>query len=100
MLEPTQVFEIFMAAGGGSVITLMANKIVSLKKEKQELQKGSQEIIVAQQTYLETINDQLNETIKQLQDVACYTPNCKTRTNGIGEVLLPNGTPTKRTIKK
>ena len=82
-MELAEIINLVSLAGGSSVITLLANKLVMLKKEKQELEDGATEIAKKQHTYLADINDKLNETIKKLQDVACYSHGCNDRINGL-----------------
>jgi len=94
-MELAEIINLISLAGGSSIITILATKITSLKKEKQELASGAQDIANKQNDFLQDINEKLNETITKLQEVACYTPNCNTRTNGIGRMQI--GTTAKGT---
>ena len=85
-MELAEIINLVSLAGGSSVITLLANKIVSLKKEKQELANGAQDIATKQNDFLSDINEKLNNTIERLQEVACYVPKCSTRINGIDKL--------------
>ncbi|MDR3327090.1 MAG: hypothetical protein LBT04_03010 [Prevotellaceae bacterium] len=72
-------YEIILYLGGGGLIgtfsTKVIDKFILTKKEATD-------IVSSQVLFLNEINQKLNDTIKQLQDVACYSVNCDDRING------------------
>lgn len=69
--EITAVLGTLLGSGGTALISKWQNK-------------KSDNITLAQQqsTLLKTVNNDLNEVVKQLQAIACYRDNCNKRING------------------
>jgi hypothetical protein len=67
----TGVIDILMYGTGGSVITMILQKLLEFLKPKSERQINKFDVV-----------DRLEKVVQQLQDVACYRDKCKERMNG------------------
>jgi len=69
--QNTGVIDILMYGTGGSVITMITQKLLEFLKPKSERQINKFDVV-----------DRLEKVVQQLQDVACYRDKCKERMNG------------------
>jgi uncharacterized membrane protein YjfL (UPF0719 family) len=69
--QNTGVIDILMYGTGGSVITMILQKLLEFLKPKSERQINKFDVV-----------DRLEKVVQQLQDVACYKDKCKERMNG------------------
>lgn len=69
--QNTGVIDILMYGTGGSVITMILQKLLEFLKPKSERQINKFDVV-----------DRLEKVVQQLQDVACYRDKCKERMNG------------------
>jgi tRNA(Met) C34 N-acetyltransferase TmcA len=63
------------AGTGGGVITIVVQAWLNRNKDKTD-------VITNQVNMLNQVNQNLNEVVTKLQDLACYREKCKTRLNG------------------
>lgn len=70
-VQNTGMADMLMYGTGGSIVTMILQKVLEFFKPKSERQLNKFDVV-----------DRLEKVVQQLQDVACYRDKCKERLNG------------------
>jgi len=78
----SSIIELLGTGTLGGVATMIVQKVLNSKKDKKDIETVTQNITMQTVELMNTANEQMKETIKELQEIVCYVPNCDFRING------------------